>query len=58
MRTGGSHSHRMAYGISFSTLTTPREEGKKKKLWTALNGTDCEADPGMSNSKCISYIKS
>ena len=57
MRTGGSHSHSMADGISFSTLTTPREEGKKK-LRTALNGTDCEADPGISNSKCISYIKS
>ena len=24
----------------------------------ALNGTDCEADTGISNSKCISYVKS
>ena len=61
MRMGRvSHSHKMADCISFSTLTTPREEGKKKKkkLRMALNGTDCKADPGISNCKCISYVKS
>ena len=31
---------------------------KKKKLRMALNGTDCKADTGISNSKCISYVKS
>ena len=59
MRMGRvSHSHKMADCISFSTFTTPREEGKKKKLRMALSGTDCEADTGISNSKCISYVKS
>ena len=61
MRMGRvSHSHKIADCISFSTHTTPREEGKKKKkkLRMALNGTDCEADTGISNSKCISYVKS
>ena len=58
MRMGRvSHSHKMADCISFSTFTMPREEGKKK-LRMALNGTDCEADTGISNSKCISYVKS
>ena len=59
MRMGRiSHSHKMADCISFSTLTTPREEGKKIIVRMALNGTDCEADTGISNSKCISYVKS
>ena len=45
--------------MAFPSPPLPRQERReKKKLWTALNGTDCEADPGMSNSKCISYIKS
>ena len=34
------------------------KRGGKKKLRMALNGTDCEADTGISNSKCISYVKS
>ena len=59
MRMGRiSHSHKMADCISFSTLTTPREEGKKIIVRMALNGTDCKADTGISNSKCISYVKS
>ena len=38
MRMGHvSHSHKMAYCISFSTLTTPREEGKKIIITSVRN---------------------
>ena len=46
--------------MAFPSPPSPRQERreKKKNFRTALNGTDCEADPGISNSECISYIKS
>ena len=47
--------------IAFPSPPSPRQERrekKKKKLRMALNGTDCKADTGISNSKCISYVKS